>query len=175
MLDTTAPKTRMPNEEDESIINLAASLLRTAMGCAEYFEKNCGRTLDSEQFAQGVREFIYIFVHFTDRYSFEMYGDQKRNRITDSLVYLLDQILHEDYGKFKAADHVGSGITMVRGIDTESLSNRNVEYAMFRSGKSSEEAEESANNVLFSFGERLSQIARGIPHDFPCTDLGKGF
>mgnify|MGYP001619754431 CR=1 FL=1 len=101
-----------------------------------------------------------------------MYGHQKRNRITDSLVYCLDQLLHEDHGKFKATDHIGSGITMSKGIDTESLSNRNIEYAMFRSGKSSEKAEEAMNGLSSSFGTHLSQIARGIPHDLTCRDLG---
>lgn len=162
----------MADEEDNPIISLATSLLHTAIRCAEYFEKNCGHVLNSEQFGQAVREFIFLFVHFIDRYSFEMHGHQTRNRITDSLVYYLDQILHEDLGKFKATDHIGSGITISRGIDSESLSNRNIEYAMFRSGKSSKEAEEAMNSLSSSFGAHLSQIARGIPHDVTCKDLG---
>ena len=162
----------MANEENDVLINLTTLLVHTSMGCADYFEKNCGRTLDSEKFGQVVREFIFLFMHLIDRYSFEMYGDQKRNRITDSLVYYLDQLLHEDHGKFKATDHIGSGITMSKGIDTESLSNRNIEYAMFRSGKSSEKAEEAMNGLSSSFGAHLSQIARGIPHDLTCRDLG---
>jgi hypothetical protein len=128
--------------------------------------------LDSEQYGQVVREFIFLFVHFTDRYSFEMYGHQRRNRITDSLVYCLDQFLHEDHGKFKATDHIGAGVTMSKGIDTESLSNRNIEYAMFRSGKSSEEAEEAMNSLASAFAAHLSQITRGISHDLTCRDLG---
>ncbi len=162
----------MANEEDDPLINLATLLLHTAMGCSEYFEKNCGHILDSERFGQVVREFLFVFMHFIDRYSCEMYGDQTRNRVTDSLVYCLDLILHEDLGKFKATDQIGSGITSSRGIDVESLSNRNIEYAMFRSGKSSKEAEEAMNGLSSSFGSHLSQIARGIPHDLTCRDLG---
>lgn len=161
----------MANEKDDPIINLATSLLHTAMGCAEYFEKNCSCALDSERFGQVLREFLFVFVHFIDRYSFEIYGDLMRNRITDSLVYCLDQILHEDLGKFKATDHIGPNMTGIRGIDFESLSSRNIEYATFRSGKSSKEAEEAMNGLSSSFSAHLSQVVRGVPHDLTCRDL----
>ena len=42
----------MANEENDVFINLTTLLVHTAMGCADYFEKNCGRTLDSENWAK---------------------------------------------------------------------------------------------------------------------------
>lgn len=163
------PGHKMPDCKE--VDDLTASLLSEALACADYFEKHCGRQLDPEQFGQIVREFLCAFIHFLDRYSFEMYGHEKRCKITDSIVALLDHLLHEDHGKFKAIDHIGKGITADRGIDTDMLNERNTEYAGLASGNNTEEAEDTMNKFTFAFATHLSYTTRGIKRDFTCVDL----
>jgi hypothetical protein len=157
--------------EEDALLALTTSLFNQALACADYFEKKCGQPVTPEQFAQIVREFIFLFIHFIDRYSFEMYGHEKRCRITDPLVSLLNKLLQEDHGKFKATDHIGNNITVVRGIDSKMLSERNAQYAKISFGGTIEEAEEASKKCAVAFSSHLSQTIRGIRLDLTYTDL----
>ena len=156
---------------EDAFLDLTASLFTQAYTCADYFEQKCGRSVTPEQFAQIVREFIFLFMHFIDRYSFEMYGEERRCRIVDSLASLLNDLLQEDWRKFKATDHIGNNMTAVRGIDSAMLSARNAEYAQIPSSQTTEESEEASKKFAVAFSAHLSQTIRGIRLDLTYTDL----
>ena len=96
--EVMAEKEHSPIED--AFLDLTASLFTQAYTCADHFEQKCGRSVTPEQFAQIVREFIFLFMHFIDRYSFDMYGEDRRCRILDSLASLLNDLLQEDWRKF---------------------------------------------------------------------------
>jgi len=165
-----AEKKHSPTED--ALLALSASLFNQALACADYFEKKCGQSVTPEQFAQIVREFVFVFIQVIDRYSFEMYGHERRCRITDAIVALLGHLLLEDYGKFIATDQMGHGITISRGIDPETLNSRNAEYARFASGRNAAEAEEAWKQTTLVLAGHLSQVVRGIPPpDLKYVDL----
>jgi hypothetical protein len=162
----------MDDSSEEALLTLTASLFKQALACAEYFENKCGSSLGPPRYAQVVREFVFVFIHFIDRYTFEMYGHEKRCRITDAIVALLGHLLLEDHGKFKATEQIGHGITVSRGIDPETLNSRNAEYARFPSGRNAAEAEETWKRTTLVLARHLCQVVRGIPPpDFKYFDL----
>src|SRR2546425_7762890 len=98
-----AEKKHSPTED--ALLALSASLFNQALACADYFEKKCGQPVTPEQFAQIVREFVFVFIQVIDRYSFEMYGHERRSGSIVSLVALLRHFALEGYGEFIARVH----------------------------------------------------------------------
>jgi len=183
---------------DDIAAGLAVQIFKEATSCAnsvdefskEFSKKENGTKSEiyCPQYTQLVLEFIFLFVHLTDRIAFGVFGLERRAHFMDSLAFWINKIMEDATlyfsPKFKKEMSVGEKIRvsnhyrtllatkghefletiMMGSFDHEELNARSSEYSNYK--KLFPEENESYKNTLFwEFGKHVSEVVTGHPTD----------
>jgi len=159
---------------NEIAAGLSVDIFKEAISCAESVEKFQKKEvkgkseIDSLQYRQLAIEFMFLFIHLSDRIAFGLLGSEKRSQFMDLLAFWMNRMISEDIAtyitsKFKTAVQIIPKISFV-GLDHEQLNERNIEYSKYK--KLFPEKNEAYKDTLFwEFGKHVSKIVAGQPND----------
>ena len=81
----------MKTENSDSLIKLALVIINSSVTCAEHFKKTIGEKygIDSdsatEHWLSVIHEYIFFFLHMTNRMAYDEMGEEKRAQLQDEL------------------------------------------------------------------------------------------
>lgn len=159
---------------DEVTAGLSADIFKEAISCADSVEKfqkkeaEAKSEIDSLQYRQLAIEFMFLFIHLSDRIAFGLLGSEKRSRFMNLLAFWTNKVISEDIApyissKFKTAVQIAPKISFV-GFGHEQLNERNIEYGKYKK-LFPEKNEDYKNTPFWEFGKHVSKIVAGQPND----------
>lgn len=188
-----------PDTVDEIAADLSVDIFNEAISCAdsvdEFFKKeNIAKSeMDPPRYTQTALEFIFLFLHMTDRIAFEAFEPEKRSHFMDVLVFWIAKDIAEDLTpylspKFRKEMSLGEKIKVshhyrtlwadkdqqfsesikLSGFNTEELNARNSEYSNYEKRFN----KPFTHTLFWEFGGHISEVVYGDPSYLKCVTLG---
>jgi len=182
--------------------SLAVDIFKEVTFCAnsvdEFLQKG-KRTkykIDPPRYTQLALEFIFLFIHLTDKIAFGVFGSERRAHFMDVLVFWINKVITQDITpylspkfkkemsfeeKIKVSNHYRTLLAdknqqflekvKLGSFDHEELNARNSEYSNYR--KLFAEKNEPFKDTLFwEFGKHVSEVVAGNPDNVSYIMLG---
>lgn len=152
----------------EVAVSLAVRIFKASINCAERIELKY--PLDSIEYRKVVLEFLFLFMHLTDRLTYVFFSKEKEKRETffDVLLYYIydisvngAQYLSPKF-ETEAVEKIDENVTFtMKGYNPEEFNKRQFEYSTHK--------EFMPDQVFEVFGKNICKIIRGETQDPSCV------
>ena len=144
----------------EAATLISCRSFETALDCSNRFiaavsESGVAVAIDEKRRWETVLEFLFVFIHLSDRWAFEKLGLLRRDSFMD---FLADSAAHSMASLLESTRGVDSAWREdIKSVFISDLNVRTIEYSKCRKVISDKETQGMQGVLLWEFGKRLAE------------------